>query len=63
MAKEKKEFVEHITSQSEDFSRWYTDVIMKADMVDYSEVKGCMVIKPLWLRHLGAHSERDGRAF
>lgn len=46
MAKGKKEFVEHITSQKEDFSRWYTDVIMKADMVDYSEVKGCMVIKP-----------------
>ncbi len=45
MAK-KKEFVEHITSQQEDFSRWYTDVIMNADMVDYSEIKGCMVIKP-----------------
>ncbi len=45
MAKMKKEFVEHITSQAEDFSRWYTDVIMKADMVDYSDVKGCMVIK------------------
>lgn len=45
MAKQKKEFVEHITSQSEDFSRWYTDVIMKADLVDYSDVKGCMVIK------------------
>ena len=42
----KKEFVEHITSQSEDFSRWYTDVIMQAGMVDYSDVKGCMVIKP-----------------
>lgn len=41
----KKEFVEHITSQSEDFSRWYTDVIMNAGLVDYSEVKGCMVIK------------------
>lgn len=40
-----KEFVEHITTQSEDFSRWYTDVIMKANMVDYSDVKGCMVIK------------------
>ncbi len=46
MAKEKKEFVEHITTQAEDFSRWYTDVIMKTDMVDYSEVKGCMVLKP-----------------
>ena len=42
----KKEFVEHITSQSEDFSRWYTDVVMQAGMMDHSEVKGCMVIKP-----------------
>lgn len=41
----KKEFVEHITSQTEDFSRWYTDVIMQAGLVDYSDVKGCMVIK------------------
>ncbi len=41
-----KEFVEHIAKQGEDFSRWYTDVIMKTDLVDYSEVKGCMVIKP-----------------
>jgi len=46
MAKEKKEFVEHITTQAEDFPRWYTDVIMKTDLVDYSDVKGCMVIKP-----------------
>ena len=36
----KKEFVEQIVSQSEDFSRWYTDVIMKADMCDYSGSKG-----------------------
>jgi prolyl-tRNA synthetase len=46
MAKEKKEFVEEITSQAADFPRWYTDVIMKTDLVDYSDVKGCMVIKP-----------------
>lgn len=44
MAKEKT-FVENITSQDEDFSRWYTDVIMQAKMVDYSDVKGCMVIR------------------
>ena len=44
MAKEKT-FVENITSQGEDFSRWYTDVIMQAKMVDYSDVKGCMVIR------------------
>ena len=46
MAKQKKEFVEHITSQSEDFSRWYTDVVKNAELMDYSDVKGCMVIKP-----------------
>ncbi len=45
MAKQKDGFVEHITPQSEDFSRWYTDVIKMTDMVDYSDVKGCMVIK------------------
>lgn len=42
----KKEFVEHITSQSENFSRWYTDVVAQAGLMDHSEVKGCMVIKP-----------------
>ena len=42
----KKEFVEQITSQEENFSQWYTDVVRKTDMVDYSLVKGCMVIKP-----------------
>ncbi|MGI6153442.1 MAG: proline--tRNA ligase [Christensenellaceae bacterium] len=45
MAKQKEGFVEHITPQSEDFSRWYTDVVKMADMMDYSEVKGSMVIK------------------
>ena len=45
MAKQTGGFVEHITPQNEDFSRWYTDVIKMADMIDYSEVKGCMVIK------------------
>jgi len=45
MAKQKDGFVEHITPPDEDFSRWYTDVIKMADMVDYSEVKGSMVIK------------------
>ena len=35
-----------ITKRSEDFSRWYTDVIIGARMADYSPVKGCMVIRP-----------------
>ena len=37
---------EKITPRSEDYSRWYTDVIQKADLADYAPVKGCMVIKP-----------------
>jgi prolyl-tRNA synthetase len=36
-----------ITPRSEDYSRWYTDVITQAQMADYSPVKGCMVIRPL----------------
>ncbi len=35
-----------ITPRSEDFSRWYTDVIRRAELADYSPVKGCMVIRP-----------------
>jgi len=45
MAKEKK-LVEAITSMEEDFAQWYTDVVKKAELVDYSSVRGCMVIKP-----------------
>lgn len=46
MAKKNEDFVTHIASRNEDFPQWYTDVVVKTDMVDYSEVKGCMVIKP-----------------
>lgn len=35
-----------ITKKSEDFSRWYTDVVIQAELADYSPVKGCMVIRP-----------------
>ena len=44
--KKEQEFVKEITSMEEDFSQWYTDVILKTDLVDYAPVKGCMVIKP-----------------
>lgn len=44
MAKEKK--VTAITSMSEDFAQWYTDVVKKADLTDYSSVRGCMIIRP-----------------
>lgn len=46
MANEDKQFVTEITPQHEDFSRWYIDVIKKADLMDYSPVRGCIVFKP-----------------
>ena len=41
-----KKMVEAITSMDEDFAQWYTDVVKKAELTDYTSVKGCMVIKP-----------------
>ncbi len=41
-----KKLVEQITSMDEDFAKWYTDIVKKADLCDYSSVKGCMVIRP-----------------
>ena len=48
MAKNKsqQEFVKEITPRSVDFAQWYTDVVKKAELADYSGVKGCMVIRP-----------------
>jgi prolyl-tRNA synthetase len=40
------EYVKEITSKSQDFSQWYVDVILKAELADYSPVRGCMVIRP-----------------
>ncbi|MDD4263145.1 MAG: proline--tRNA ligase [Firmicutes bacterium] len=45
MAQDKK-LVEEITAMDEDFAKWYTDVVRKADLADYSSVKGCMIIRP-----------------
>ncbi|MBS7360470.1 MAG: proline--tRNA ligase [Oscillospiraceae bacterium] len=45
MAQQKK-MVEAITSMDVDFAQWYTDVCKKADLVDYSSVKGCMILRP-----------------
>ena len=39
-------FVKEIASKEEDFSQWYIDIVKKADLADYTPVKGCMVIKP-----------------
>ena len=46
MADNNKKMVEAITSMEEDFAKWYTDVVKKADLIDYSSVKGCMIIRP-----------------
>ncbi|MCC5910787.1 MAG: proline--tRNA ligase [Clostridiaceae bacterium] len=46
MGKKDKQFVAEITPMEKDFAQWYTDVILKTDLVDYSPVKGFMVIKP-----------------
>ena len=47
MASDKdKKLVEQITSMEEDFAKWYTDIVKKADLIDYSSVKGCMIIRP-----------------
>lgn len=45
MANDKK-LVEAITSMDVDFAQWYTDVVKKAELIDYSSVKGCMIIRP-----------------
>ncbi|WP_025026425.1 proline--tRNA ligase [Caldalkalibacillus mannanilyticus] len=41
-----KEFVQEITDMNEDFARWYTDVVTKAELIDYSSVRGSMIFRP-----------------
>ena len=45
MADEKK-LVKEITSMDDDFAKWYTDICKKADLIDYSSVKGCIIMRP-----------------
>ena len=56
MAKEKK-LVEEITSMDTDFAQWYTDIVLKAELVDYTSVKGCLVISRIC--YMGEHEKRD----
>ena len=44
--KENEKLVKSITSMDEDFAKWYTDVCIKAELIDYASVKGCMIIRP-----------------
>ncbi len=41
-----EKLVKEITSMEEDFTQWYTDVVKKAELMDYSSVKGCMIFRP-----------------
>ena len=43
---EQKKMVEAITSMDVDFSQWYTDIVRKAELMDYTSVKGCMITAP-----------------
>ena len=41
-----KDFVKEVTNIEEDFAKWYTDIVLKADLADYTDTKGCIAIKP-----------------
>ncbi len=45
MAKDKK-LVEQVTPMNEDFAKWYTDVVKNAELIEYSGIKGCMILRP-----------------
>jgi prolyl-tRNA synthetase len=45
-AQDTSHFVEDLTDQGDDFSRWYIEVVRKAQLADYAPVRGCMVIRP-----------------
>ena len=46
MSKNKEDFVKEITNIEEDFAKWYTDIVLKAELADYTDTKGCIAIKP-----------------
>ena len=46
MSADNKKLVQAITSQEENFAQWYTDICLKAEMVDYASVKGFMIMRP-----------------
>ena len=46
MAKKQEKMVAEITSMDEDFAKWYTDIVKKAELIDYSSVRGCYILRP-----------------
>ena len=43
---EKNDYVKEITNIDEDFAKWYTDIVIKAELADYTDTKGCIAIRP-----------------
>ena len=41
-----KNYVKEITNIDEDFAKWYTDIVRKAELADYTDTKGCIAIRP-----------------
>jgi prolyl-tRNA synthetase len=69
LSEQSKRFVSAITPQSQDFPGWYNDVVLKAQLADYSPVRGCMVIRPygyaIWesmQAELDRHIKRTGHS-
>lgn len=46
MEKQKEILIGLTTTKEEDFSEWYRQVIIKADMIDYGDISGCYILKP-----------------
>ena len=46
MGNNNEDFVKEITNIEEDFAKWYTDIVRKTDLADYTDTKGCIAIKP-----------------
>ena len=51
--------VDQITSMDVDFGQWYTDVVKKAELADYSGVKGCMIFRPYGYGHTRSYDAPD----
>ena len=46
MANKKEEFVKDITNMEDDFAQWYTDIVIKAELCDYTKEKGFIAYRP-----------------
>ncbi len=52
-----KEFVKELTNIEEDFAKWYTDIVLKAELADYTRYKGMYCNKTIWLCNMGEYTK------